>query len=258
MSNETVAVFLHVERESPDDSSPQASDSGRPVLVCGHSLVENAWLLGALSIPEHGVVVHRSLKEAAKVLERDPAAIALVEATVPRQSEVLEVFRRLDVGCRRRVLLIVWRPARRMVRAFIEAGVGDFLTLPAPASEVLLRVELRAREAQRWIFAEPSERAPVPPEVSQLRQAIGPEMIGVHLSDREFLLYDMLAQRFGTVVARAEILNRIWGRDSREAASSNIVDVYVRYLRVKLARLAPSMVITTVRRVGYVLERRPD
>src|SRR5215467_14570086 len=250
MSNETVAVFLHVERGSPDDPSRRASGSGRPVLVCGPSLVENAWLLGALSVPEHGVVVHRSLKEAAKVLERDPAAIAIVEATVPRQAEMLEVFRRLDHRCRRRVLLIVWRPARRMVRAFIEAGVGDFLTLPAPASEVLLRVELRAREAQRWIVAEAPERPPVPPDVSQLRRAIGSEMIGIHLSDREFLLYDLLVQHFGTVVPRAEILNRIWGRDSGDAASSNIVDVYVRYLRVKLARLAPSMVITTVRRVG--------
>jgi DNA-binding response OmpR family regulator len=228
MSNETVAVFLHVEQESPDNPSPAASICGRHVLVCGPSLVENAWLLSTLSVAAHGVAVHRSLKEAAKVLERDPAAIALIEATVPRQAELLEVFRRLDHRCQRRVLLIVWRPARRMVRAFIEAGVGDFLTMPAPASEVLLRVELRAREAERWIVAESSESPPVPPEVSQLHRAIGPEMIGLHLSDREFLLYDLLAQRFGTVVPRTEILNRIWGRDSSEAAASNIVDVYVR------------------------------
>ncbi|MGH7620030.1 MAG: winged helix-turn-helix domain-containing protein, partial [Gemmatimonadaceae bacterium] len=70
--------------------------------------------------------------------------------------------------------------------------------------------------------------------------------------------YDILSQRFGSVVRRAEILSRIWGRGTNAEPSSNIVDVYVRYLRVKLAQVAPSLVITTVRHVGYVLERRAE
>ena len=57
---------------------------------------------------------------------------------------------------------------------------------------------------------------------------------------------------------RQTILNRIWGRGIGDEPTSNIVDVYVRYLRVKLAKVAPSLVITTVRHVGYVLERRGD
>jgi DNA-binding response OmpR family regulator len=228
------------------------------VLVCGHTLVDNTWLVGKLESHSYRVARHRSLTEALPLLERDPAAVALLEATVPRQADALEAIRRLDHRCRRRVLVIVWRPVRRMVRHFIELGAGDFLTLPAPACEMLLRVELRAREARMSVFAEPSEPRAALPLLNHLNGAIGPESTGVHLSDREFLLYDILAQRFGTVVHRAEILSRIWGRGSGNEPSSNIVDVYVRYLRVKLAKVAPSLVITTVRHVGYVLERREE
>jgi DNA-binding response OmpR family regulator len=144
-----------------------------------------------------------------------------------------------------------------MVCQFIESGIGDFVTLPTPASELLLRVELRSRDARVLVFADRPEWRAALPEVNRLSGAIGPEMGGIRLSDREFLLYDFLAQRFGTVVARSDILGRIWGRGSG-SPSSNIVDVYVRYLRVKLAKVAPALVITTVRRVGYVLERRDE
>src|SRR5262249_23473089 len=184
------------------------------VLLSGPSLVDNSWLIDKLTSQGYHVVRHRSLKEAPSVLERDPALIALIEASVPRQAEALEIIRGLDHRCRRRVLVIVWRQARRMVRQFIEAGAGDFLTLPPPPSGLLLRVELRAREGRTSLFAERAELRNTLPEVNHLNGAIGPESSNVRLSDREFLLYDMLSQRFGTVVPRAEILSRIWGRGS--------------------------------------------
>ena len=51
---------------------------------------------------------------------------------------------------------------------------------------------------------------------------------------------------------------RVWDRGADAEASSNIADVYVRYLRVKLAKVAPWLTIRTVRCVGYVLEQRTD
>jgi two-component system copper resistance phosphate regulon response regulator CusR len=243
-------------RNASDDPWPERLPIGNHVLVCGQTLADDPWLLGKLEASAFRVSRHRSPKEARPALERDPAAVALLEATPPRQAEALEIVRRLDHRCRRRLLVVVWRPARRMVRHFVEAGAGDFLTLPAPASELLLRVELRAREARVSVFAEPPDRATLP-GVNYLTGAIGPESSGVRLTDREYLLYDLLAQRFGNVVPRAEILSRIWSRGASES-SSNIVDVYVRYLRVKLARVAPSFAITTVRHVGYVLEKRGE
>lgn len=246
----------------PNDASrkrqPRRLARAHLVLVCGQSLVDNEWLIGTLEAHAYRIARHRSLRDVPSILERDPAAIAIVEAAEARQAPPLDLIRHLDPRCRRRTLAVVWRPARRMVHQFIEAGVGDFLTLPAPASELLLRLELRTRDARASIFAERSEWGTVLPEVNHLSGSIGPESSGVRLSDREFLLYDMLSQQFGTVVTRTEILTRIWGRGIGDEPTSNIVDVYVRYLRVKLAKVAPSLVITTVRHVGYVLERRGD
>src|SRR5262249_29543074 len=147
-------------REDTDDPSSRRIAGVHPVLLCGHSLVDNTWLLEKLGAHGYRVTRQRSLRDAGAILEREPAAIALLEASVPRQADALDLGRRLDHRCRRRVLVIVWRPARRLVRHFIDAGAGDFLTLPAPASEVLLRVELRVREARTRIFAERSELLP--------------------------------------------------------------------------------------------------
>lgn len=228
------------------------------VLVCGHSLADNTWLIGKLEAHGYRALRHRGLREVPVLFDRDPAAIALIEAAPPRQADTLQMVRRLDPRVRRRLLLVTRRPARGMVCQFIESGIGDFVTLPTPASELLLRVELRVRDARVLVFAERPEWRSALPEVNRLNGAIGPELNGIRLSDREFLLYDLLAQQFGTVVQRSEILRRIWGRRSAGVPSSNIVDVYVRYLRVKLAKVAPSLVITTARRVGYVLERRGE
>lgn len=228
------------------------------VLVCGHTLVDNAWLVGRLEAHAYQVTRHASLKEVPSLLDRDPDAIALIEAAPPRQADALELVRRLDPRYRRRSMLVIWRPARGVVHEFIEAGIGDFFTLPAPASEILLRLELRARDARMLVFAQRPEWYALLPEVNRVNGSIGPESGGIRLTEREFLLYDILAQQFGNVVPRAEILGRIWGHGLGDKPSSNIVDVYVRYLRVKLAKVAPSLIITTARGVGYVLDQRGE
>jgi two-component system response regulator ArlR len=76
------------------------------------------------------------------------------------------------------------------------------------------------------------------------------------LSEREFLLYTLLAERIGTPVSRDEILRRVWGGERDTRSASNVVDVYVRYLRLKLSRVAPHLVIEAVRYVGYQLSLR--
>ncbi|MGH7618803.1 MAG: hypothetical protein ACREPM_16405, partial [Gemmatimonadaceae bacterium] len=145
------------------------------MLVCGHSLIDNTWLIGNLEAHSFRVARHRSLREVPSLLEHEPSAVALIEATSPRQAEALDMVRRLDPRCRRRALLVVWRPARRLVRQFIEEGIGDFVTLPAAASEVLLRLELRVREARATLFADRSEWRSALPEASPFNGAIGPE-----------------------------------------------------------------------------------
>src|SRR5437763_986454 len=70
----------------------------------------------------------------------------------------------------------------------------------------------------------------------------------VELSAREFALLEHLARRAGDVVTRSELIEHVW--DENFLGSTNVVDVYVGYLRRKLGR----NLIRTVRGVGFVLE----
>ena len=72
----------------------------------------------------------------------------------------------------------------------------------------------------------------------------------IPLTAREFRLLEYLARNAGRVVSRADLWEHVW--ESHSEPESNVVDVYVRYLRNKLGR-SPDL-ITTVRGGGYVLE----
>ena len=73
----------------------------------------------------------------------------------------------------------------------------------------------------------------------------------VELSPREFALLDYFMRRPGDVLRRTEILDHVW--DYAYDGTSNVVDVYVRYLRARLGDAGAADVIETVRGVGYRL-----
>ena len=69
-------------------------------------------------------------------------------------------------------------------------------------------------------------------------------------------MLDVLASRAGSVVTKDELLRAVWGDE--QAATRNVVEVYVGYLRRKLDADGREPLIHTVRGVGYVLRRAPD
>ena len=75
----------------------------------------------------------------------------------------------------------------------------------------------------------------------------------VALSAREFAVLEVLARRTGQVVSRSELLEHVWDRNFE--GSTNIIDVYVGYLRHKLENPFGRPLIHTVRGAGYVIER---
>ena len=81
-------------------------------------------------------------------------------------------------------------------------------------------------------------------------RAAGVEAPILFLTAREFTLLEYLALRAGRIVTRSDLLEHVW--DGADAVESNVVDVYIRYLRNKLGR-DPDL-ITTVRGGGYVFE----
>jgi len=160
-----------------------------------------------------------------------------------------ETCRRLrDDGVWTPVLLLTARDSVEDRVAGLDGGADDYLTKPFSFAELSARLRALVRRGQK-------ER-PAVLEVGELRldpatrQAWRGER-GVELSTKEFALLEAFMRRPGDVLSRLELLEHAWdfGYENR----SNVIDVYVRYLREKIDRPFGVKSIETVRGAGYRL-----
>ncbi|MFK5635284.1 response regulator transcription factor [Ornithinimicrobium sp. LYQ103] len=131
----------------------------------------------------------------------------------------------------------------------LEEGADDYLAKPFRVEELLARV--RARLRQRSTASPAHELTSVTAGGVTLDLAAHSATVDgtpVDLSAREFTLARELMGHAGQVLSRDQLLDRVWGYEV--TGSSNVVDVYIRYLRAKLGAER----ISTVRGIGYRFE----
>jgi two-component system OmpR family response regulator len=158
-----------------------------------------------------------------------------------------EVCRRLrESGRWSPVLMLTARDAVEDRVAGLDAGADDYLTKPFSFAELLARLRALARRA-------PPER-PTVLEAGDLRLDPATRRawrgdVEIGLSAKEFALLETFMRRQGEVLSRYQLLEHCWdyGYENR----SNVVDVYVRYLREKIDRPFGRSSLETVRGVGY-------
>jgi len=130
----------------------------------------------------------------------------------------------------------------------LDAGADDYLVKPFAMDELLARVRAWGRRAAGG--AETARLQVGDLTLDRLRHEVRRGDTPVHLSVKEFDLLECLMRHAGQVLTRDQILDYVWRYDFD--GQSNVVDLYVHYLRQKLDRLGPPL-IHTVRGVGYVL-----
>jgi two-component system, OmpR family, response regulator len=148
------------------------------------------------------------------------------------------------------VLMLTARDAVEDRVAGLDAGADDYLRKPFSFAELLARLRALARRGA-------AER-PTVLEVGDLRldPAVRQAWRGeteLNLSAKEFSLLETFMRRPGQVLSRLQLLEHAW--DMGYEARSNVVDVYVRYLRDKIDRPFARASLETVRNVGYRLRR---
>lgn len=131
----------------------------------------------------------------------------------------------------------------------LDAGADDYLPKPFAFQELLARV--RALGRRKVQARDPSELRvdDLALDLRRRRAERGGQII--ELSPKEFSLLEFLMRNQGRVVTRTQILDHLWGYDY--ATDSNLVDVYVAYLRRKVDRGNGRKLIRTVRGIGYAL-----
>lgn len=131
----------------------------------------------------------------------------------------------------------------------LDAGAVDYLIKPFSLAELLARIRAQLRVAAQTSTTT-IESGDI--EVNLLTRKVRRAGAQVALSTTEFELLVYLMRHHGHVVTREQILSSVWGYEHDPA--TNVVDVYVGYLRRKLARPENPAPIFTVRRVGYRLD----
>jgi two-component system response regulator MprA len=184
------------------------------------------------------------------------AALAAVERSVPDLVVLdvampgvdgLAVTRRLRAkGLAVPILLLTARDAVADRVAGLDAGADDYLVKPFATDELLARVRALLRRGHEPAAVLACADLVLEPESRSARR--GGRVL--RLSARETDLLELLLRNQKQIVSRELALERVWG--SRSAASPNVVDRYVSYLRRKLGEPA---LIETVRGAGFVLGR---
>ena len=161
----------------------------------------------------------------------------------PDGFEVLRGFREWD-----RQTPVVILTARDGVPDTVEGfelGADDYVTKPFSFEELLARVRARLREDRG---GEPTKLDAGNASLDLRTRKLTVDGVSIELTAREFALAETFLRHPGQVLSREQLLSHVWGFD--HDPGSNVVDVYVGYLRKKLGTDR----ITTVRGMGYRLE----
>lgn len=177
-----------------------------------------------------------------------PYDAVVLDAVIP-PPDGFEVCRKLrEEGKWMPVIMLTARGAVDDRIRGLDAGADDYLAKPFSFAELLarLRALLRRDTGERPTVLQAGDLV-MDPARHTVRRGDTP----VPLSAREFSLLELLLRRKDDVLSRTEIIEHVW--DFAYAGTSNVVDVYVRYLRDKVDRPFGRAAIETVRGAGYRL-----
>ncbi|QKD84804.1 response regulator transcription factor [Thermoleptolyngbya sichuanensis A183] len=177
-----------------------------------------------------------------------PPDLAILDWMLPGMTGV-ELCRRLrSTGSKIPVILLTAKDEIGDRVTGLDAGADDYVVKPFSIEELLARVRAHLRRTQ-----EPDPDALEFADLTLNRRTREVFRNGrlIELTAKEFDLLEHLMRRPKQVITRDRILEEVWGYDFM--GDSNIIEVYIRYLRLKLEEQGDKRLIQTVRGVGYVL-----
>jgi DNA-binding response OmpR family regulator len=161
----------------------------------------------------------------------------------------LEICRRLrSTGNKVPVILLTARDEVSDRVAGLDAGADDYVVKPFSIEELLARIRAHLRRTQE---TEEDVLQFEDLSLNRLTHEVYRDKRAIELTAKEFDLLEYLLSNPRQVFTKDQILENVWGYDFM--GDSNIIEVYIRYLRLKLEQKGEKRLIQTVRGVGYAL-----
>ncbi|SDO68549.1 DNA-binding response regulator, OmpR family, contains REC and winged-helix (wHTH) domain [Paenibacillus sp. yr247] len=179
--------------------------------------------------------------------------LVLLDVMLPELSG-LEVLRRIrQVNATLPIILLTARDAVSDRVSGLDQGANDYVTKPFATIELLARIRslLRQRSLQDQTSEQPHLFKVDDLTMDLKSRAVAREGVPIELTPTEFDLLRFLIQHQDEVMSREQIISEVWGYDF--VGDTNVVDVYIRYLRQKVDKPFSSKLIQTIRGVGYLL-----
>ena len=182
---------------------------------------------------------------------RDTYDLVILDLMLPGR-DGLEVCRELRAaGVKAPVLMLTARAAVEDRVAGLNAGADDYLVKPFAMEELLARVNALSRRRGRDLDASLELRVG-DLTLDLVRHQARRGARAIELTAKEFALLEYLMRHPSQALTRTQITDHVWCYDLE--ALSNVVDIYIHYLRDKVDRGFPHPLIRTVRGVGYKIE----
>ena len=204
-----------------------------------------------LELTHEGYSVDKSPdgRDGLEKLETGGYDLALLDIMLPGLNG-LEVLRRARRTVDTPVIMLTARDSVMDKVTGLDMGAEDYITKPFEIEELLARIRAALRKSvRRQAAAHILSAGPLTLDADRYTAAWDGQPI--ELTHREFTLLKVLMENRDIVMSRGTLMERVWGYDYM--GETNIVDVYVRYLRSKIDDAYGVKLIHTVRGVGYVL-----
>lgn len=174
--------------------------------------------------------------------------LVLLDIMLPELSG-LEVIRRLRRESSVPVIMLTARDTVMDKVSGLDMGADDYITKPFAIEELLARIRTALRKRPAAVDGGQLTCGPLTMDTARHRVTCAGQ--NVELTSREFDVLKLLLENQQIVLSRETFLSKVWGYDY--VGETNVVDVYIRYLRSKIDEACGQSLIQTVRGVGYVL-----
>ena len=194
-----------------------------------------------------------------EMAQNEEFSLMLLDVMLPELNG-LEVLRRLRKTSNLPVIMLTARDAVMDKVSGLDAGADDYITKPFAIEELLARIRTALKKHQ--ISDSHSEKVVTASDnnilecnevtLNEIRHQVKVRDSEVELTNREFTLLQVLMENKDIVLSRDTLLEKVCGYDYM--GETNVIDVYVRYLRSKIDDEFGIKLIHTVRGVGYVIK----